>query len=58
MSFYVMEIHFGPFERRIVLPETCDTTNGSAAYENGFLRIAIPKARKTISGTVTIKIGR
>ncbi len=43
-SFLLMEINYGPFERRIELPAGYDLSQARAAYLNGFLRIDVPVA--------------
>ena len=42
-SFLVMEINYGAFESTIELPRGYDLTQAKAAYQNGFLRIDVPK---------------
>ena len=37
-----MEIDYGPFERRVVLPEDVDAEQGTATYELGLLKIVFP----------------
>lgn len=41
-KFLVMEINYGSFESVIELPEGCDLSRATAAYQNGFLRIDVP----------------
>ncbi|MBI2954289.1 MAG: Hsp20/alpha crystallin family protein [Chloroflexi bacterium] len=43
---YVLEINFGLFERILPLPAPVDAEAASAAYEDGFLEIVLPKARE------------
>ena len=42
-KFLVMEINYGAFETIIDLPEGYDLNRAKAAYQNGFLRIDVPK---------------
>ena len=42
-TFHVMEINYGPFESIITVPEGYDLAGARAAYQNGFLRIDVPK---------------
>ena len=42
-KFLVMEISYGTFETVIELPNGYDVGRATAAYNNGFLRIAVPK---------------
>lgn len=54
-----MEIDYGPFERRIALPDDAETENGSATYELGLLRIVFPIASRPVSvARVPIEIRR
>lgn len=45
-QFLVMEISYGEFESVIELPEGYDLGQAKAAYQNGFLRIDVPKLVK------------
>jgi HSP20 family molecular chaperone IbpA len=42
-KFYHMEINYGAFEVVIELPPEYDPALAKAAYQNGFLRIDVPK---------------
>jgi HSP20 family protein len=42
-SYYHLEIQYGPFERRIGLPENVDAGHARASYEHGLLRIVLPE---------------
>ncbi|MBI5397079.1 MAG: Hsp20/alpha crystallin family protein [Verrucomicrobia bacterium] len=55
-SFRQMEIEYGPFERRIVIPRSVDPQRVTASYSNGFLRIELPKSEKAVHSTVTVII--
>ncbi len=52
-KFLVMEIDYGAFETTIEVPPDCDVSRGKAVYQNGFLRIDIPYASSTPSGSVS-----
>jgi HSP20 family protein len=41
-----MEIAYGPFERRILLPVEVDPAKAQAHYERGFLEISLPVAER------------
>jgi HSP20 family protein len=41
--FYHMEITYGAFEVVVDLPAGFDSTQAKAGYQNGFLRIDVPK---------------
>ena len=43
-KFLVMEISYGEFESVIELPDGYDLSQARAAYQNGFLRIDVPRA--------------
>ncbi len=44
VRWHQMEISYGPFERVIVLPWEVDTDDMKATYQDGFLKIEIPRA--------------
>jgi len=51
-TFQIMEINYGTFERELPVPPEFDISKAQAAYQNGFLRIDIPRApssKRTIS---------
>jgi len=56
--YHQMEIHYGCFERALVLPKHIDRDRiQDATYSDGFLKIVIPKvARTTGSTSVTVRI--
>jgi HSP20 family protein len=41
--YYLMEIDYGPFERRFHLPRTVDADHIEAHYADGFLEVVMPK---------------
>jgi HSP20 family protein len=41
-SFYQLEIEYGPFQRRIGLPEDANTSAARASYHAGFLTVVLP----------------
>ena len=41
--FLNLEIQYGRFARRVILPESIDRDAASASYRDGFLAIALPK---------------
>jgi HSP20 family molecular chaperone IbpA len=54
-----MEIDYGPFERTISLTEDVETEHGTAAYEQGLLKIVFPIApRPAPRGRVPIVVVR
>ena len=54
--YHKMEINYGPFERRIAIPDDIDIENLSAHYDQGFLKIVLPKKHIPPSETVDIEI--
>ncbi|MGH2767713.1 MAG: Hsp20/alpha crystallin family protein [Candidatus Methylomirabilales bacterium] len=45
-AFHRIERRFGPFQRRIVLPEHCDTDRVQASMNEGLLTIHVPRAER------------
>lgn len=50
-SFLVMEINYGPFETVLEIPPGYDLSQAKAAYLNGFLRVDVPVATKSLTVT-------
>ena len=50
-----MEIDYGHFRRKIMLPVTVDADNARASYQDGFLTIEMPVADKAVS-TINLPI--
>lgn len=42
-TYFYQECYWGPFSRKIVLPENIDTENADAQMDKGMLTIKIPK---------------
>lgn len=42
-QFRLREFHYGTFKRSFTLPEDVDSDKISASYENGILRVSLPK---------------
>lgn len=55
-SFRQMEIDYGYFERRIVIPRSVDGSRARAQFQNGFLHIELPKSQQSEHTTVTVVI--
>ena len=55
-SFRQMEIDYGYFERRIVIPRSVDASRVRAQFQNGFLHVELPKAQTSEHRTVTVII--
>ncbi|MCX6000509.1 MAG: Hsp20/alpha crystallin family protein [Chloroflexi bacterium] len=55
-SYSQMEIHTGPFERRILLPARIDPDKTEATHEDGILEVALAKVRQERTRRVEIDI--
>jgi HSP20 family protein len=55
-SFRQMEIDYGHFERRIVIPRSVDGSRVRAHFHNGFLHVELPKSQASEHAAVTIII--
>ena len=51
-----MEIDYGPFQRRIPLPEPVDGKSSRATYERGLLTIELPVAERPRRATAKVSI--
>ena len=56
--YRMMEIEYGPFERRLDLGENVDTTDATATLEQGMLRIDLPLAPAPTEARVAIEVER
>lgn len=54
--FHRIERPYGPFERRFSLPEAALADKMKADFENGMLRVHIPKAEEKRRETMSIEI--
>jgi HSP20 family protein len=52
--FRQVEIDYGQFERRFIIPKSVDAERVTASYRNGFLVIELPKSEKVEHATVTV----
>ncbi len=52
----ILERIYGTFERSFTMPEDADKDNISAKYENGILRLMIPKRPESKSKKVKIEV--
>lgn len=55
-DYYRKEIRSGSFHRSIALPTAVDRDKANASFENGILKITIPKAEKAKPKTIQVKI--
>ena len=56
MSFQLMEIDYGPFQRRIPLRESVDAAKAGATYERGLLTVVLPIAERTKRAPAKVSI--
>jgi HSP20 family protein len=57
LSYYRLEIEYGPFRRRLALPEDGDIEATRASYERGVLTIVVPIApRPAAPDRVSIRV--
>lgn len=55
-NFHSIETHFGSFSRSFYLPEDVQVENISAKYEDGLLKVTLPKTEKKINkATIEVK---
>jgi HSP20 family molecular chaperone IbpA len=53
-SYHIAHIEYGAFAVEMRIPFAVDTDSATAAYENGFLRVTLPRTRgRTIVPTRT-----
>ena len=55
-KFRQVEIDYGHFERRFVIPRSVNAEQVTASYRNGFLVIELPKSEKAEHATVTVVV--
>lgn len=46
-TYYEMGIPYGPFEAEVFIPFSTDLDRVEAVYENGFLRVSLPRPQAT-----------
>lgn len=55
-NFHSVETHYGSFSRSFYLPEDVEQGNISAKYEDGLLKVTLPKSEKKINkATIEVK---
>ena len=55
-NYYRKEVRYGSFHRSIPLPVSVESDKAEATYENGILKIRIPKAQKALVKTIKIDV--
>jgi HSP20 family protein len=56
VSYHQMEIHYGFFERHIIIHRPFDGEGAAATYSDGFLVLRIPKAAKPFDRVLALRI--
>ena len=54
VSYRLMEIEYGPFQRRVTLAEDVDPGAAEATYDQGLLHVVMPLAKQPRRGKVLI----
>jgi HSP20 family protein len=56
-TWYMHELSHGSFERSLTLPTTLDASRADATFENGMLRLTLPKAESEKPKQIKVKVG-
>ena len=56
-TWYLHELWHGQFRRSVTLPFEVDASKGDASFENGIVRIVLPKAERAKPHKIAIKSG-
>jgi len=56
-KYFVREVVYGAFERRVTLPEGVDPAQVEAKYTNGILEVRVPTPRAAQPKSIEVKIG-
>lgn len=57
-DFAVQEIPRGAFSRTLALPSDCDVADATASFDNGILRIVLPRQRQKTSHTIKVEVAK
>lgn len=55
-DFAVQEIPRGPFSRTLALPSECDVEQAKASFDNGIVRIIIPRQRPRRAHSIKVEV--
>lgn len=55
-QYHKLEINYGPFERKIAIPDDVDVEALVATYKEGFLEIQLPKLKNNEENVINIKV--
>jgi HSP20 family molecular chaperone IbpA len=56
-DYAVQEIPRGTFSRTLALPIECDIQDARASFENGIVRIVLPRQRQRVAHTIKVELG-
>jgi HSP20 family molecular chaperone IbpA len=56
-DYAVQEIPRGTFSRTLALPIECDIQDAKASFENGIVRIVLPRPRQRVAHTIKVDVG-
>jgi HSP20 family protein len=56
-KYHRREVHYGQFARQIVLPTSVDTERAEAHFENGVLKLRLPKAEQAKQRRIQVQTG-
>ena len=56
-EYHRRELHVGPFERALRLPERFEAEQTAAVFENGILTLTIPKAEQAQVRHIKVRAG-
>jgi HSP20 family protein len=56
-SWHLKELSHGTFERSLTLPFVFDSNRAEATFENGMLRLVLPKAESEKPRQIKVKVG-
>lgn len=54
-NYHVKEMRYGSFSRSIPLPSKVDSDKAKAEFENGVLKLTLPKVEEVKPKTITVK---
>jgi HSP20 family molecular chaperone IbpA len=57
-DYAIQEIGRGRFSRTLVLPTECEVGGATASFENGIIRITIPRHRRRVTQTIKVEVGK
>jgi len=57
-DFALQEIPRGTFSRTLALPAACNVEDAKATFENGIVRIVLPRHRQRVAHTIKVEGGK